>query len=64
LQETAVATPFYVQRGWKAVEKFEVDLKTWVKGEELRYGVYKVGLMVRLPVSRKEKCEESIDVQH
>jgi GNAT superfamily N-acetyltransferase len=53
LQGTAVATPFYMQRGWKAVERFEVDLKAWVKGD-LGYGVYKVGYMVRLPVESRQ----------
>jgi len=50
LQGTAVATPFYVARGWQPVERFEVDLKTWVKGDGMGYGFYKVGYMVRLPL--------------
>jgi GNAT superfamily N-acetyltransferase len=66
LQGTASATPFYAERGWKAVERFEVNLKDWVKGDGLGFGVYKVGYMIRLPVQSKkgadgEKNEINVD---
>ena len=53
LQGRASATPFYMARGRKAAERFEVNLKTWVKGEGLWYGVDKMGHMVRLPIEIK-----------
>ena len=58
LQGTASATPFYVARGWQLVERFEVDLRTWVKGDGLGYGVYKVGYMVRLPLENRKMESE------
>lgn len=61
LQGTASATPFYVERGWKAVERFEVNLKDWVKGDGLGFGIYKVGYMIRLPVESKKAAGKEVN---
>jgi len=55
LQGAAVAQPFYVARGWRYAERFEIDLKPWVKGEGLGYGIYKVGYMVRAAAGEEER---------
>jgi GNAT superfamily N-acetyltransferase len=48
LQGTRGATGFYESRGWRCIERFEVDLGKWVGGEGWGYGVYTVGYLVRL----------------
>lgn len=55
LRTTRGAIGFYEGRGWNMVERFEVDLRKWVDGDGLGYGVYWVGFGIRLP---REKLEE------